>query len=174
VWAELLGIGDFYYELAVQVVEACWATRASNGGLLELRALLRLVQARRGPAAGEAVSQDDVGRALKKLKVLGTGFDIVTIGTRQFVRSVPGELDLDRTRALELAAGGRLAAAELAAAAGWGPERAQAALGALLADGVAMLDAQGPGGAAAPLCWFPCLSDGLSAAAAAPAADDAG
>lgn len=26
-WGELLGVGDFYYELAVQVVDVCMATR---------------------------------------------------------------------------------------------------------------------------------------------------
>ena len=45
VWAQLLGFGDFYYELGVQIVEACLATRAYNGGLIDLPALQRYVQA---------------------------------------------------------------------------------------------------------------------------------
>ena len=28
-WAQLLGLGDFYYELGVQVIEACLATRSA-------------------------------------------------------------------------------------------------------------------------------------------------
>ena len=44
VWAQLLGFGDFYYELGVQIVEACLATRAYNGGLIDLPALRRYVQ----------------------------------------------------------------------------------------------------------------------------------
>ena len=43
-WAQLLGFGDFYYELSVQIVEACLATRAYNGGLMELEALRASVQ----------------------------------------------------------------------------------------------------------------------------------
>lgn len=35
-WAEVLGVGDFYYELAVQIVEICLATRDINGGLMAL------------------------------------------------------------------------------------------------------------------------------------------
>ena len=35
-WAQLLGFGDFYYELGVQIVEASLATRAYNGGFMEL------------------------------------------------------------------------------------------------------------------------------------------
>ena len=28
-WAQLLGLGDFYYQLGVQVIEACLATRCA-------------------------------------------------------------------------------------------------------------------------------------------------
>ena len=43
-------------------------------------------------------------RAIKKLKVLGNGhFEIVTIGRQQYVRSVPGELNLDSSRVIEMA-----------------------------------------------------------------------
>ncbi len=39
IWAQLLGrsVNDFYFELAVRVVEVCAATRAENGGLIEVR-----------------------------------------------------------------------------------------------------------------------------------------
>jgi ESCRT-II complex subunit VPS22 len=43
-WSELLGLGDFYYELGVQIVEACLATRPYNGGLIPLDELTALVQ----------------------------------------------------------------------------------------------------------------------------------
>ena len=42
-------------------------------------------------------------RAIKKLKVLGNGhFNIVVIGKLQYVRSVPGELNMDSSKILEL------------------------------------------------------------------------
>ncbi len=31
-WAEMLGVGDFYYELGVQIIEVCIATSHRNGG----------------------------------------------------------------------------------------------------------------------------------------------
>ena len=43
-WVQLLGFGDFYYELGVQIVEACLATRAYNGGFMELESLRIAVQ----------------------------------------------------------------------------------------------------------------------------------
>jgi ESCRT-II complex subunit VPS22 len=35
-WAQMLGsdVGDFYFELAVRVVEVCRKTREQNGGLV--------------------------------------------------------------------------------------------------------------------------------------------
>ena len=30
-WAEMLGVGDFYYELGVQIVEVCMATNHRSG-----------------------------------------------------------------------------------------------------------------------------------------------
>jgi ESCRT-II complex subunit VPS22 len=35
-WNELLGLGDFYYELGVQIAEACLLARPFNGGLMEM------------------------------------------------------------------------------------------------------------------------------------------
>jgi ESCRT-II complex subunit VPS22 len=39
IWAQLLGrsVNDFYFELAVRVVEVCGQTRSENGGLIEVR-----------------------------------------------------------------------------------------------------------------------------------------
>ncbi len=50
-FAQLLGIGDFYYQLGVQIIEACLATRTHNGGMIELSLLTRLVQVRLGSMA---------------------------------------------------------------------------------------------------------------------------
>merc|ERR1719206_141704 len=33
-WSEMLGVGDFYYELGVQVIEVCVATSHRNGGVV--------------------------------------------------------------------------------------------------------------------------------------------
>lgn len=52
IWAQLLGrsVNDFYFELAVRVVETCGATRAENGGLISVRELSERVM--RGRAEG--------------------------------------------------------------------------------------------------------------------------
>lgn len=55
-WAELLGVGDYYYELAVRAIEACVATRPLNGGIIALDELVRLLRAKRSAYV------DDVSR----------------------------------------------------------------------------------------------------------------
>ena len=47
----MLGVGDFYYELAVQIGEGCMNTRPVNGGLIDLDVLLALLIKKRGTAA---------------------------------------------------------------------------------------------------------------------------
>ncbi len=101
-WSELLGFGDFYYELGVQAVEACMSNRQLNGGLVEIGDLVALVNKRRGTKV-DAVSRDDVVQAIKKLGKLGSGFQLVQIGQKTVVQSVPGELNRDHSQILSQA-----------------------------------------------------------------------
>ena len=51
-WSEMLGFGDFYYELGVQIIEVCMATSHKTGGLMELGELReRLIRSRGGSKA---------------------------------------------------------------------------------------------------------------------------
>ena len=47
-WAELLGLGDWQYELGVQIVDICVSTRDINGGLIEMNELIRILLKLRG------------------------------------------------------------------------------------------------------------------------------
>lgn len=47
-WSEMLGVGDFYYEIGVQIIEVCLATQHRNGGLMNLEELLHKVRKTRG------------------------------------------------------------------------------------------------------------------------------
>lgn len=43
-WKNMLGIGEFYYELAVKIAEVCLASRSRNGGIIsvsEVKTILR-------------------------------------------------------------------------------------------------------------------------------------
>lgn len=106
----------------------------------------------------DPVSEDDIIRAIGTLRCLGGGFGLATIGGRTYVRSVPGELDTDKNRAIEVAARDRrgcVGVADLAARAGWSEIRAEDVLRALLREGLALLDCGDPG--SQDLYWFPCV-----------------
>ena len=181
-WAEALGSGDWFYELAVQVVDVCIATRKENGGLIALDELAARVARMRGGSDARGISLDDVLRAVESLAVLGGGYRTVALpGGRVYLLSVPVEMNADRTTVLaKLAAGSgagggsgssgggggsgggaagafacvHATAEGLRAALGWEPARVRAALNELLKDGLAWIDTQAADG---PCFYFPAI-----------------
>jgi len=103
-------VGDFYYELGIQIIEACIVSRINDGGLTELSEIMRRVQVMRGSNTKQQqqqqqqqISEDDIIRAIKTLKPLSGGYEVLPIGDRKLVRSVPKELDKDQSALLLLA-----------------------------------------------------------------------
>ncbi|GAB2232670.1 hypothetical protein Droror1_Dr00011715 [Drosera rotundifolia] len=155
-WAELLGIGDFYYELGVQIVEICLATRPHNGGLISLQELCTLVGQKRKNGR-EPVTEDDCLRAISKLKVLGSGYEVFSVGKKKLVRSVPTELNKAHNEILDLAqAQGFVTVDEVERRLSWSSGRAIDALDSLLEVGLAMIDDGHRDGKRR--YWFPCIS----------------
>lgn len=104
-WNDMLGLGDFQYELSIQIIDVCVSTRAINGGLIEMEELIqsinRLRQGRgkqlQADTAGQ-ISENDVIESIKLLKPLGSGYEVVSMdGNVKMVRSVPKELNNDST-----------------------------------------------------------------------------
>lgn len=58
-WAQMLGgsVNDFYFELAVRVVEVCRDTRAENGGMIAVAEVRQRVQKGKGIGGGMEVSE---------------------------------------------------------------------------------------------------------------------
>ncbi|KAF6764893.1 EAP30/Vps36 family-domain-containing protein [Ephemerocybe angulata] len=143
-WAELLGLGDWQYELGVQIVDVCVSTRERNGGLIEMAELIRMVSKLRGVSGG-SITEDDIVQSIKTLEPLGAGYQVVDISGRKMVRSVVKELDDDQTTILGLAQehGGRVVEDMLIQRRQWSRERARTALeNMLLRDGLCWLDDQ--------------------------------
>ncbi|XP_018495781.1 vacuolar-sorting protein SNF8 [Galendromus occidentalis] len=99
-WANLLGVGDFYYELSVQIIEVCLATQHINGGLMSLTELLNRI--RRGKNRSD-ISSSDLISAIKKIGVLGSGFQLVPTGPEWYVQSVARELSVDQSEVIQAA-----------------------------------------------------------------------
>ena len=75
-----------------------------NGNIivyLQLNIAFRLAKTR--GRYGQDITSEDIQTAIKKLKVLGTGFALHGHGKKQVVQSVPGELNMDHTAIFELA-----------------------------------------------------------------------
>ncbi|KAH9933014.1 EAP30/Vps36 family-domain-containing protein [Fomitopsis serialis] len=132
-WAEMLNLGDWQFELGVQIVDVCMGE------------LVRLVSKLRGVKGG-VITEDDVIRSIKTLKPLGAGYEVLDVGAgKKMVRSVPKQLDADQAVVLAIAQeeGGRVSEQTLVQRRGWTHERARAALeNMLLRDGLCWLDEQ--------------------------------
>jgi ESCRT-II complex subunit VPS22 len=155
----ILGIGDFYHELSVQIVEVCLATNYKNGGLISLGELRRrLIKARGKSTQHQDINNEDLLCAAKKLKIFGNGFSIIEVRKGEYlVQSVPGELNMDHTAVLQLASKQSKPCVSiylLRDQLKWDPGRAKKALDHMIKEGLAWIDAKNKG---ETLYWFPSM-----------------
>jgi len=158
-WGKLLGMGDFYYELAVKVAEVCLASRSRNGGIISVQEVKDILEQRRTKfcLAGQQTktySKQDVQTAISKLSTLGGGFRTLQVGSSTMIVSVPTELDNDHMAIMTLAQdmGGKgISLHQVRDSTGWNEERAQRAMDLLLTQGMAWLDEY----KGENLYWFP-------------------
>ncbi|KAH8381303.1 hypothetical protein KR093_002351 [Drosophila rubida] len=164
----VLGMGDFYYELSVQVVEVCLAANHKTGGLMELDELRRRLIAARGQSAvHQEITKEDILMAAKKLSIFGNGFVIHKLGKGKYmVQSIPGELSMEETNILSAASNTELGCVtqnQIMVDLGWTDYRAKQALDKVLGEGLCWIDKQ----ADEPTYWFPSLFPGRNAQLAA-------
>ncbi|KAJ2894827.1 EAP30/Vps36 family protein [Zalerion maritima] len=145
IWSQLLGrtVNDFYFELAVRVVEVCGATRNENGGLMAVKEVCERIM--RGRAEGsQEIVEDDVLRAVATLKPLGSSYATLKVGSKQYIRSVPKELNTDQAAVLEaVQVMGYVTVSMLRDNLNWHRARAQTVLDDLIAEGLLWIDKDG-------------------------------
>mmetsp|Transcript_32144 Transcript_32144/g.80686 ORF Transcript_32144/g.80686 Transcript_32144/m.80686 type:complete len:215 (-) Transcript_32144:56-700(-) len=162
-WAQMLGIGPFYYELSVQIIDVCIRTRASNGGMITVPDVLERLQSRRAKSA-DPISADDIERAIHSSKVLGGGFDLVKVGATKMIRSVPLELNRDHEVVIAIAERkGSVSVSDLLSGEHWSRERMNLVMAYLLREGLCWVDKKAPDGQA--VFYFPSFLPGLSLSA---------
>ena len=158
-WSEMLGVGDFYYELSVQIIEVCMAASHRTGGLMELGELRqRLIKSRGKSQSHQEITNDDVLRAIKKLKILGNGFTVIPLQSgRYLIQSVPGEFSMDQTAILQKAEcnGGFVTVGMLRDELMWEEERSRRAVNQLIKEGLVWVDGQHEDGE--PAFWVPSI-----------------
>ena len=108
-WGKVFGknMHNFYYILAIRVINICLALRKKNGGFLEIHECLHYLRATKlhgkKKIEDSEITLEDVRKAVKTLKVLGKGFEIVTTGGKTLICSVPVELSEDSSIILKAA-----------------------------------------------------------------------
>lgn len=146
VWAKMLGssVNDFYFELAVRVVEVCRETRSENGGMIAVSEVKQRIEKGRGLIGGGMdVTEDDIERALESLKPLGGMLTIKPLGANKFIRSVPKELNPDQATVLEvIQVLGYVTVSMLQDNLAWETARADAVIDDLVADSLVWVDSQ--------------------------------
>lgn len=79
------------------------ANERKTGGLMPLQDLVSELNRTKSSCETE-IGDDDVVRAIRKLRCLGSGFTLIELSKSQkLVQSVPGEMNTDHTKVLSLA-----------------------------------------------------------------------
>ena len=160
-WAQMLGgsVNDFYFELAVRVVEVCGATREENGGLIGVKEVKDRIMSTRMEGGAEITryeialdqefiplltySSDDILRAVNTLKPLGSSYSILTVGHKMYIRSIPKELNTDQSAVLEAAQLlGYVSVSMLMLNLRWPRARAKTAIDDLVSESMLWVDTQ--------------------------------
>eukprot|EP01041_Mallomonas_annulata_P005335 gene5335-10667_t len=154
-WANVLGVGDFYYELGVIIIQITLQTRSENGGIISMTELLHRIKSSKIESR-KYVTDEDIKRAVKKINTLGNGFQIIETHGRCMIVSVPMELNNDHELLLSVAEDiGYITQEMFTTQRSWRPERFQNIIQALLLDGMIWIDEyQG-----SVSYYFPCLLD---------------
>jgi ESCRT-II complex subunit VPS22 len=95
------GVGKFYYELSIQVVDICYSTRNQNGGIIPMTELQRLLENMRQHK--DKITVNDIMRAITKIKILNSGYSVFKVGNQIVVKSVPTAFNEDNKLLIELA-----------------------------------------------------------------------
>ena len=90
-FAEMLGVGDYYYELAVQIIEICNSMQERTGGLIYLDQIHERIQKVRSRFVSD-VSLDDCRRAIKKLDIFGNAFTLIQMNNGRSMVNFKNEI----------------------------------------------------------------------------------
>lgn len=137
-------MGDFYYELAVQIVEICNSMQEKTGGLIYLDQVLMRINRVRSRFVNE-VSLDDCKRAIKKLTIFGSAYTLIRMTSddeRYMIQSLPDEMSTDHIELLKLAEsnGGILTHQQILTELKWDSIRVENGLNFIIKEGIAWLD----------------------------------
>jgi len=144
-------VGDFWMQISLRVVEACRASRPTDGGLRSIESLRSEISERssrsststQSSSSPAQISCPDIILAITLLTPLGSGFSLLKLNGIDFVRSIPATLSSDQLVVLEaLQTIGYVSIVILRVNLRWDRVRATTVLEDLLAAGLVWMDRQ--------------------------------
>jgi ESCRT-II complex subunit VPS22 len=130
------GVGRFYYELSIQVVDICYSTRSQNGGIIQITELKRLLELMRHNK--DVITINDIMKAIEKLKILNSGYSVYKVGKQILVQSVPTAFNEDNKLLMALAQdlNGHFGKNDIIRKYNWDEDRIKTALDDMLKEGI--------------------------------------
>ena len=128
------------------IIRVCVRTRGVNGGIIPIEDLRERLL-RDGSSSRQGISEEDIQRAIKKLSVLGNGYRLKTIGSVNYLVSVPMELNRDHELLVQtIQTKGFVCYSLLRQSKGWAAERFRAAIDFLVQEELVWVDDGTPTG----------------------------
>ena len=78
-WTDILGLGGYYFQLAVIIAEIALKRRRHCGGVIAISDIVQILRGPSSPTALRDVSEEDIKKAIIKLSVLGNGFRLAEV-----------------------------------------------------------------------------------------------
>lgn len=135
-------------QLCVKMIDLCAQTRRINGGIISVSDLIDLIN------SDTWVNNDlhlnftekDIFQALDHLKVLSDELQLIKIGKRHYIKSVPQEINLDQKMIIEASdIMGYVTVSMLRDNFKWSKIRCQTAINELISNGILWVDQGGSG-----------------------------
>lgn len=156
--ADMIGSGQFYSELGVQVLTICLTTREMNGGIIDVNEVITILEKQ----GRSGVGMEDISRAMRDLEILGGGVKIKRAGNKMLIISVPEELNSDQSLILEFASeqvpAGQLTEEDIITKFNWTPQRIELVLNFFIREGLVWIDDGTAKGVKGRKYWFPSIA----------------
>ena len=106
-WADLMGFGDFYNELAVKIIQISVQTRAENGGIISVKELAHRINSstpNNSTSSRNLVDKEDIQRAVSQVQTsLDPSFCISSLNNSlPCLISTPSQLSNDHLTLLSI------------------------------------------------------------------------
>ncbi|ODV86945.1 hypothetical protein CANARDRAFT_27289 [[Candida] arabinofermentans NRRL YB-2248] len=93
---------DKYNHLAMRIFEICQLTKSLNGGIIPIADMTRMINNEAGvdpmmSSLHNSIKEVDVQKAISNLKNIGGEIQMIKIGSSNYIKSIPQELNSDQS-----------------------------------------------------------------------------